>query len=119
MASDFSNMMNMFKWLILIILAEALALYLIKKGVANKQTLYIVGGAIMYGCVVVPVLVKCLQFEGVGMTNFAWNIVSTIIGFIIGIMIFGETVKHLQVIGIVLSLVGIGLVILGTNKSIK
>jgi drug/metabolite transporter (DMT)-like permease len=46
------------------------------------------------------------------MINFFWNIFSTISGFTIGILLFKEQVNHLQWIGISLSLLGIGLVIL-------
>jgi glycosyltransferase involved in cell wall biosynthesis len=53
-----------------------------------------------------------LIYKDIGMINFFWNIFSTMSGFAIGILLFKEKVNHLQWIGISLSLLGIGLVIL-------
>jgi drug/metabolite transporter (DMT)-like permease len=46
------------------------------------------------------------------MINFFWNICSTIIGFLIGILIFKEQINNLQWVGITLSILGITIAIL-------
>jgi drug/metabolite transporter (DMT)-like permease len=53
------------------------------------------------------------------MINFIFNIVTTIFGFIIGIYWFKEKVNNLQLIGVILSLAGIGLIIISPDSKDK
>ena len=70
-----------------------------------------------YGLGVTPLLKFGLRYEGIGMVNFLWNVFSTITMFVIGIYIFGESVHYLQVIGVTLSLLGIGLILIAPESS--
>lgn len=60
----------------------------------------------------VPVfLLLSLKYEGVGNMNFYWNVLSTVVVFLIAIYYFGEKVNNSQFIGIVMALFGVFLVI--------
>jgi multidrug transporter EmrE-like cation transporter len=74
---------------------------------------------ILYALGVVPLLQYASVFHGIGMINFIWNIVSTIFGFAIGMYWFKEKVNNLQLIGILLSLAGIGLIIISPDSKDK
>jgi multidrug transporter EmrE-like cation transporter len=91
---------------------EAVALYSIEKYSKVKQIKFFVITMLCYGIAIPYLLYKNLVYKDIGMINFFWNIFSTISGFTIGILLFKEQVNHLQWIGISLSLLGIGLVIL-------
>jgi hypothetical protein len=104
-------------FLSLLISSENIALYSIKKFAINPINYnWLILCSLIYGLTIPPLLYKMLTYEGIGMINFFWNIFSTLSGFMIGILLFSEAVTHLQWIGIVLSMVGIGLVILSDYK---
>ena len=71
----------------------------------------IIIASIIYGAVVIPVLNEALEFEGIGMVNFIWNIFSTLIMFMIGIYMFDEKIENKQLIGVCLSLAGLFLIL--------
>jgi multidrug transporter EmrE-like cation transporter len=71
----------------------------------------------IYAVAVVPLLSYSLRYEGIGMSNFLWNIFSTLIMFGIGIYIFREKIQYLQLIGVCIAFLGIGLVLLAPEKS--
>ena len=71
--------------------------------------------ALNYGLVVVPLLALSLKYEGVGIVNFLFNIFSTIIVFLIGIYYFKEKINNLQLTGVIMSLFGIGVVLMGSE----
>jgi multidrug transporter EmrE-like cation transporter len=93
-------------WISAVGLLESIGLYLIRTKVFENQ----VAAAALYGLGVVPLLSKAVAFEGIGIVNFLWNIISTLTGFCIGIYLFNEKVHALQVAGVAISLLGIGLI---------
>jgi len=95
-------------WVTLVSLVEAPALTLLRMG--GMQHIAI--ASIVYALGVVPLLSVALQYEGIGIVNLFWNILSTILMFAIGTFMFKEKISNLQGIGIVLSLFGLGLVVL-------
>lgn len=95
-------------WIALASLVEAPALTLIQKG----GLVNLVGASLIFAFGVVPLLSITLQYEGIGIVNFLWNILSTILMFCIGIFFFKEKIASLQVVGIILAMLGLGLVVL-------
>jgi len=91
---------------------EAFALYFLRAG--GLQNLLI--ASFIYGGGVVPLLSNTLKYEGIGIVNFLWNILSTLFGFGIGIYMFGEQIHYLQVIGVALSMLGVGLIIMAPKS---
>ena len=104
-------------FLTILISFENVALFSIKKFSINHLNYnWLIICVLIYGLAVPPLLYKMLAYEGIGMVNFFWNIFSTLSGFAIGILLFSETVTHLQWIGVFLSMLGIGLVTLSDYK---
>jgi multidrug transporter EmrE-like cation transporter len=95
-------------WMSVLSSVEAVALTLLRMGGTQK----IIAASLVYGLAVVPLLVKTLEYEGIGMVNFLWNIFSTILMFGIGMYVFKEKIHYLQVIGILISFIGIAMVLL-------
>lgn len=95
-------------WMSVLSSVEAFALTLLRMGGTQK----IIAASLVYGLAVVPLLVKTLEYEGIGMVNFLWNIFSTILMFSIGMYVFKEKIHYLQVIGILVSFIGIAMVLL-------
>jgi hypothetical protein len=95
-------------WITLAAVVEAPALSLIRIGGLGN----LAAAALIFAFGVVPLLSVTVQYEGIGMVNFLWNIVSTILMFMIGIFFFKEKIASLQVLGVILALLGLGLVVL-------
>ena len=68
-----------------------------------------------YAFLVAPLLAVSVKYEGIGIVNFLFNIFSTIIVFAIGICYFKEKVNNLQLTGVIMSLFGIGIVLMGSK----
>jgi len=69
----------------------------------------------IYAFGVIPLLYTLLKYEGIGMSNFFWNVFSTILMFIIGIYVFNEKLYNLQIIGVILSLLGLFLILIAPD----
>ena len=63
-------------------------------------------------------LLQVLKYEGIGMTNMIWNIMSTIIVLLIGYYIYKEQINNLQLTGILLGMLSI-LILYLSEKNIK
>jgi multidrug transporter EmrE-like cation transporter len=97
--------------IILILVAfESFALYGIKRAKKEQKWIYI--SMAIYGLTVPLLLYKAVHYEGIGIVNFFWNVFSTIMGFIIGIYLFGEKVNNLQWLGVIVSVIGMALILL-------
>ena len=102
-------------WISLTSLVEAFGLYSIKLGGPRN----LLTASLVYGAAVVPLLSKTVAYEGIGIVNFFWNILSTLLGFGIGIIYFKERIHYLQAIGVGLSLLGIGCILLAPSTTTK
>lgn len=91
-------------------LVEAPALTLLRVGGIGN----IAAASLIFALAVLPILSIALQYEGIGVVNFFWNILSTILMFIIGVLFFKEKLSNLQLLGVILSL--LGLVIVAVTK---
>ena len=95
------------------------AMYSLQKSekTPDKRKFYFILASLIYGLLVPILLYKSLEYEGIGMVNFAWNIFSTLGGFALGYYLFNENINQLQKIGVGVGLLGIGLLILGRGSS--
>lgn len=98
-------------WITLLTSIEAVALSLLRSGGVMKAVI----ASLIYSLAVVPLLIKTLQYEGVGMVNFLWNIFSTLLMFMIGIYFFGERIAKMQLLGVCVSFVGIAMVLMAPD----
>ena len=83
---------------------ETLALTSLTKYSKNNKSIYLVIGMLIYGIVIPTVIVKSLNFEGIGTVNFIWNIITTISMIIIGYQMFNEKINRLHVISLFLGI---------------
>lgn len=95
-------------WIVLAALVEAPALTLLQTG----GLVNIAIASLIFAFGVVPLLSITLKYEGIGLVNFLWNILSTILMFCIGTFFFKEKIASLQVVGVMLAMLGLGLVVL-------
>jgi len=95
-------------WIMLSSVVEAGALTLLRIG-GKWNVLY---AAAIFACAVVPLLSKALEWEGVGMVNFVWNVFSTFLMFSIGYFFFEEELTYLKLVGILCCIFGIGILLL-------
>ena len=95
-------------WIMLSSVIEAGALTLLRIG-GKWNVLY---SAAIFACAVVPLLSKALEWEGVGMVNFVWNVFSTVFMFLIGYYYFEEKLTYLKLVGILCCIFGIGILLL-------
>lgn len=91
---------------------EAVGLTVLRRGGAWAIPM----ASLTYAFFVVPLLSYGLKYEGIGMTNFLWNVFSTLMMFAIGIYVFREKVHHQQLIGVLVSLLGIGLILMAPDS---
>ena len=98
-------------WMVLLTSIEAVALTLLRIG----GTWNLATASAIFAFAVVPLLSKALQYEGIGMVNFIWNVFSTLVMFFIGLYIFAEKITALKTIGICIALLGIGIIILADD----
>lgn len=92
--------------MLLLTAIEAIALTALR---LNKPWSPFIAGPI-YAFAIVPLLMKSLMYNGIGMVNFVWDVFSSITMFLIGTLYFKEKVNNLQQIGVIISLVGLFLV---------
>lgn len=105
-----------FFWLLLVVLLEATALYNIKNAARDKNT-WLVISVVCYA--LIPLCLFKIVKNGTGMaiTNIVWNIMSSIYGIIIGVMIFKEHMTLDQKLGAGLGLISVWLMISHADKS--
>ena len=103
-------------WITILILFENTALYFIKKESLKHKSNYIKYACLIYGLIIPFILLKLLKYEGIGLVNFFWNILSTISGILIGIYLFNEKINNKQIIGIIISLTGLYLILLDSEN---
>ena len=89
-------------------IVEAVGLYFIRLGGAMNIPV----ASVIYGLGVVPLLAIATKYEGIGLANFMWNVLSTIFGFTIGIFLFKEKIHNMQIIGVFVSLLGLAMILL-------
>jgi multidrug transporter EmrE-like cation transporter len=55
------------------------------------------------------IFLKAMNYEGMVVTNLVWNLMSNVIVTLQGVLIFGESVKGLRWVGILMSIFSLGL----------
>jgi multidrug transporter EmrE-like cation transporter len=91
--------------ILFVVLFESIAQFHIRKGRELESQLYTLIGLVSY-CVVGLLLFKCYEFEGVGMVNLIWSVLSIVSMTAIGYMFFDEEINKYDLLGIGLCLTG-------------
>lgn len=55
------------------------------------------------------VFIRAMDYEGMAVTNLIWNLMSDIIVTLNGVLVFGESIKGLRWLGILMSMFSLGL----------
>jgi len=55
------------------------------------------------------IFLKAMNYEGMVVTNLVWNLMSNVIVTLQGVLIFGESIKGLRWLGILMSIVSLSL----------
>ena len=92
-----------------IVFFESIAQYHIKKSKLKNNYIYLFVAVFSYS-IVCLLLDKCYDFNGVGITNFVWSVLSVVSMLIIGIVMFNETITKYDIIGIAMSISGLYLI---------
>lgn len=103
---------NAFGWVFVCGLVEIFTLTLLRMGGLRN----IMSASLLFAFGVVPLLTKALEYEGIGIVNFMWNVMTTIAMFAVGIYIFKEKVQNIQLVGAAVSLVGLALILLAPEE---
>ena len=99
-------MLEALGWITVATIVEAFALFFVREG----GLVSMIKASLIFALAVVPILGQALKYEGIGIVNFMWNILSTLAGFGIGMYFFGEKIHSMQQIGILVSLAGLALI---------
>ena len=102
------ELLSAFPWILLSSIVEAGALTILRIG-GSWNIIY---AAIIFAVAVVPLLSKALEWQGIGMVNFIWNVFSTVFMFLIGYFYFSEKLTYLKLVGISCAFFGIGILLL-------
>lgn len=92
-----------------IVCFESIAQYHIKKSKITHNYLYLLISFFCYS-IVCLLLNRCYDFDGMGITNFIWSILSIVTIIAIGVLFFNESITKFDIIGMVLSVVGLYLI---------
>lgn len=92
-----------------IVFFEAIAQYHIKKSKIDNKYVHLSIAVFSYS-VVCLLLDKCYDFNGVGITNFVWSVLSIISMLIVGYVLFNEKITKFDIAGIILSIFGLYLI---------
>jgi len=91
-------------------IVETYAQYNLKEYSLNNKLSYIVLGLLFY-VVSAIMFMSLLSYEKVGIVNLIWNIMSTLLVFIMGYLVFNESLNSYELVGAVMAIVG--LILLG------
>lgn len=86
-------------WLFVVIVLEFCALYNIKNATVTGSDGLLVISVICYGLIPICLYQITKSGSGVALVNIVWNILSSMYGILIGIMLFGETITFHQKLG--------------------
>lgn len=109
MTNNGNNLKLYFLLIVFIVFFEGVAQFHIKKSRLTKNSIYILISIFAYS-IVCLLLKKCYEFNGIGITNLAWSVISIITMISIGVIMFNEKITLYDIIGVILCLSGMYLI---------
>lgn len=73
----------------------------------NFDLKYLLIGIVIYGVIIPYMVVKTLNYDGIGTVNLMWNIITTVAMIVIGYYLFNERITHLHIISLMLGVASI------------
>ena len=92
-----------------VVFFEGIAQYHIKKSRITKNSLYILVSIFAYS-IVCLLLKQCYAFNGIGITNLTWSVISIITMLSIGVIMFNEDITRYDIMGVIMCLFGMYLI---------
>ena len=93
-------------WFCVIVVSGAAALYFVKLYSTNRDNWqYLIYSMMLYAVCVFSLSRILILNYGVGMVNVMWNLLSTLYGLFIGLVLFSEVITNLQILGAILGVV--------------
>jgi multidrug transporter EmrE-like cation transporter len=102
------------KFILLLVVFESIALYYIQKSASKNHQLshpYMILAILIYGGLIPWLLLRTIKYQKVGIVNFTFNVLTTLVAFGIGIFFFSESLHITQIYGVIISLFGLWLVL--------
>ena len=93
----------------IIVIFESIAQYHINESKRRNSVIFFLLAIASYS-VVCLLLHKCYDFGGMAMTNFTWYTLSILSIVIIGFLGFNESITRFDILGIILSILGLYLI---------
>ncbi len=101
-------MKNVFALTFILASSEIIAMTSLQKYVKdNFKMKYLILAVLIYGFIIPFMIIKTLNFDGIGTVNLMWNIITTVAMIIIGYYFFNEKINHLHVISLMLGVASI------------
>lgn len=99
-----------------IVLLECIALYSVKRYSQRKEELFLILSVLGYSVIPILLILLIREKQNIATVNIIWNILSTVYGLMIGVLIFSEKITPLQVLGIIMGTLSLLLIFLGHSK---
>ena len=100
-------MKNTILYFISIVLFEILALYSVKKYSISYNKIYLIISIFSYSVIPIFLYLILKDNQKISTVNIIWNILSSIYGLMIGILIFNEKIDNTQIIGFILGFIAL------------
>lgn len=110
-----SDMIFYFLLIVCVVFFEGVAQYHIKKSRITKNSLYILVSIFAYS-IVCLLLKRCYEFNGIGITNLTWSVISIISMLTIGVIMFNEEITRYDMLGVIFCLSGMYLIFIKGHR---
>jgi len=90
---------NVAFWFAVIIVAEMVSFWFVKKAAVERKILYLIIAMAVYTLTIFGFYKILQNGNNLGIVNLLWNLFSTLYGFLMGILIFNEKITTLELVG--------------------
>lgn len=90
-------------------LIDVVMMSIVKLAALGFHSIYILLFAMLLFSIQPLLFFKGLSYEGMGIINSRYNVLSTVLICLIGYFVFDEKISNKQILGIIMSVVGIAL----------
>lgn len=92
---------------LIIVILEFIALYSVKHYSIHKNHIFMAVSCLCYGLIPIAIYFVLVKGKNISTVNITWNILSTLYGLLIGLVLFSEKVGSLQWYGVILGIISL------------
>ncbi len=107
---------NVFTLTLLLAGFEIIAMTLLQKEQIESKRYYLIIAMILYGLIIPIIMLKTLNYNGIGTVNLMWNILTTVSMVLIGYYYFNEKINHLHVLSLMFGIASILMLYIASNS---